>query len=79
MGALLGNLEGGGAPLLGTLKDMYRKAQETGIFLNRSPAGEPEGDPFSRDFERWMKVGSGNRASLSMGALSGEPGGWLLY
>jgi hypothetical protein len=76
--ALLGDLEGV-VPLLGTLKDMYRKAQETVIFLSRSPAGEPEGDQFSRDFERWMKVGSGNRASLSMAAFSGEPGGWLLY
>jgi len=40
MGALLGE-PGGGAPLLRTLKDMSRKALETGISLHRGPTGEP--------------------------------------
>ena len=35
--------------------------------------GNLEGGSFTRDFERWMKEGSGNRASLFMGALLGEP------
>jgi hypothetical protein len=30
-----------GVPLLRTLKDVQRKALETGISLNMSPAGEP--------------------------------------
>jgi len=30
-----------GAPLLGTLKDMQRKALETGISLHRGPTREP--------------------------------------
>jgi hypothetical protein len=38
--ALLGE-PGGGAHLLGTRKDMGRRAQETGITLCGSPAGEP--------------------------------------
>jgi hypothetical protein len=43
MGALQGK-PGGGAPVLGTLKDMYRKALEMGIFLHRGPTGDHEGD-----------------------------------
>jgi hypothetical protein len=31
--------------------------------------------PANGDFERQMKKSSGNRASLYMGALRGEPGG----
>ena len=34
-----------GAPLLATLKDMYRKTLATGIFLHRGPAGDHGGDP----------------------------------
>jgi len=30
-----------GAPLPGTLEDVYRKALETGISLHRGPTGEP--------------------------------------
>jgi len=38
--------------------------------------GEPgRGGSFTRDYERWMKEGSGYGASLSVGALWGEPGG----
>ena len=36
-------------------------------------------DLFTGNSERELQRGSGNRASLSMGALLGEPGGWLLY
>ena len=34
------------------------------------------GSPFTGNSVRGLKVGSGNRASLSMGALLGEPVGW---
>ena len=37
--------------------------------------GNLEGGSFTRYFERWMKEGSGNGASLSVGALWGEPRG----
>ena len=43
MGALRRNL-GGGARVLGTLKDMYRKALEMGVFLHKGPIGDHEGD-----------------------------------
>ena len=58
-----------GAPLLGTLKDMLRKALETGISLHRGPVGQPQVGSFTKDFEKWMKEGSGNGVSLSVGAL----------
>ena len=32
---------GGRAPLLGTLKDIYRKDLETGVFLHRGPTEGP--------------------------------------
>jgi len=45
-------------------------ALEKGIFLHRGPAVEPgRGGLIYRDFERWMKEGFGNGASLSVGAL----------
>jgi len=37
------------------------------------------GDPFPGNFERYLKEGSGNGASLPAGALLGELGGGLLY
>jgi len=50
------------------------KAPETGIFL---PSGTVKyhGGPFTRNSERYLKGGFGNGASLSIGALLGEPGG----
>jgi len=36
----MGNLEEG-APLLGTLEGVYRKALEMGLSLYRGPVGEP--------------------------------------
>jgi hypothetical protein len=36
--------------------------------------GNLEGGFFTRDFERQVKEGSGDGASLSVGALRGEPG-----
>ena len=42
---------------------------ETGIALHRHPTGEPGRRFITRDFERWMKEGSGNGASLSVAAL----------
>jgi len=33
-----------------------------------------EGGFFTRAFERYVKEGPGNRPSLAMGALPGEPG-----
>jgi len=37
-----------------------------GLSLHRSPTGEPGGRLITRDFEIWMKEGSGNRGSLSL-------------
>jgi hypothetical protein len=47
-----------------------------GISLHR---GTRRGGFSPRVFERRVKEDSGNEASLSMGALRGEPGGGLLY
>jgi len=44
-----------------------------------APLRNLEGGLFTRDFEKWVKEVSGNRASVCMGALLGEPGGGLLY
>jgi hypothetical protein len=47
----------------------------TGISLRGGPIGGTWiGDFFTSDFERQVKEGSGDRASLSVGALRGEPG-----
>jgi hypothetical protein len=62
VGALRGK-PGGRAPLLGTLKNLSRKALGTGISLHRGPVAEP-----GVGFERRME-GSGSGAFLSMGAL----------
>jgi hypothetical protein len=51
-----------------------------GISLHGGPVGGTRiGDFFTGEFERQVKEGSGGRASLSMEALRGGPGGWLLY
>jgi hypothetical protein len=42
----------GRAPLLGTLKDMLRKALDMGISLHRGPIGEAGGDSLARNFEK---------------------------
>jgi len=42
----------GRAPLLGTLEDMSRKAQDTGISFHRGPVGEPGGDSLAGTLER---------------------------
>jgi len=54
--------------LLGTLRDMQKKALETGSSLHRGPLGNLKGAHFTRELERQME-GSGDRMSLSMGAL----------
>ena len=46
-----------------------------GISLLGGSVGQLGVGSFTRDFERWMKVGSGNEASLSVGALRRELGG----
>jgi len=46
-----------------------------GISLHRATIGQPGVGSFTRDFKRWIKDGSRNEASLSVGALWGEPGG----
>jgi hypothetical protein len=52
----------------------------TGISLLGDPVGGTwREDFFTRDFERQVKKGSGDRASLSVGAVRGEHGGGLLY
>ena len=44
--------------------------------VHRGPVGtHGRGVLFTRNSERQMKLGTGNRAVLSMGALSDEPGG----
>jgi len=44
------------------------------VSLHRGTVGgNMEGGCFAGDFERQVKEGSGNGASLSMGALLGEP------
>ena len=40
------------APLLGTLKDMYRLALETGVFLHRGPVGYHGGDVLYRGLQK---------------------------
>jgi hypothetical protein len=45
------NLKGVGAPLLGTLEDVKRKATGTGISLH-SPLRNLEGGSYTGDFER---------------------------
>jgi hypothetical protein len=58
---------------------MLKKALRMGISCHRSPAGELRaGGSFTRDYERCLKEGSGNRATME--ALQGEPaGGGLFY
>ena len=50
--AQCGGPRGGGAPLLGTLEDMFTKALNTGISLHRGPVGDREGDSLAGTFER---------------------------
>ena len=51
---------------IGTPGDMLKKALKMGISLHRSPAGElGAGGSFTRDYERCLKEGSGNGASLN--------------
>jgi hypothetical protein len=45
------------------------------LYFHRGPVGQPGVSSFTRDFDRWMKEGCGNGASLSVGALLGEPAG----
>jgi len=46
---------------------------ETGVCLHRGLFGEPgERDPFTGNFEKWLKEGSGNGAFLSVGSSLGE-------
>jgi len=72
IGTLLGNRRGASLP--GTL----RESSGDGC-LHRGLLGNVEGSPFTRNFKRWLK-GSGKRASLSAGALLGEPrGGWAPF
>ena len=40
------------APLLGSLKDMLRKALDKGNSLHRGPIGEPGGDSLAGTLER---------------------------
>jgi len=55
MWALRGEI-GGNVPLLGTLKDMWRRDLEAGVFLHRVPVGElGRGSCFTGDFERQQK------------------------
>jgi len=60
-----------GAPLGSqglVLRGLEQQALQTGISLHRGPV-ENHGVPFTGISERELKEGSGNGASLSMGAL----------
>ena len=71
-------LEGGS--FIGDPEGYAERALETGIPLHRGPAGEPERESFTKDFERWMKGALGmehlSRRELCEGNLEG---GGLLY
>jgi hypothetical protein len=54
---------------LGTLRYMKKKVPLTGISLHRGLVEELERVSFAMDFDRRTKDGSGNRTSLSTGAL----------
>jgi hypothetical protein len=57
-----------GAPLLGTWKDMQKKAMVAGISLHGGSVWETwRGNFFTGDFQRQVKEGSGNGASFCMG------------
>jgi hypothetical protein len=56
------------------------RALETGISFHRgSVLGNLEEGSSTGDFKMWAEGGSGNGASLSMGALFREPGGDSFY
>jgi hypothetical protein len=61
------------------LPEVYvlKKALEKDISLHGGPVKNLRGGGvlFTGNSERFLKEGSGNRASLPMGALLGEPGG----
>jgi hypothetical protein len=50
---------------------LWRRAS---LFIG-DPLGNLEGGSFTWDFERWIKEGSGNGTSLSVGALRGVVAG----
>jgi len=62
----------------GAPRDVKMKALETDISLLTGPGGEPRRGSLTAVSDRQMREGSGNRASVSMGALRGEPGGRAL-
>jgi hypothetical protein len=84
-----GSVEGasgrGRASSLGTLEDMVGKSPNTDISLYRGPvitegkvvAGE--GGSYTSDFEKWMKEGSRNGASLCEGFHEGNLEAGLLF
>ena len=80
---------GGGVPSLGTVEDMLRKSPDTdislSIYIYRGPF-ITEGNMVSGgavsctgDFERWMKGGFRNGASLWEGFHEGDLEEGLLY
>jgi hypothetical protein len=74
----------GGAPSLGTLEDMLRKAPDTDISLHRGPFTtvgnlEFEWCSYTRDLERLMKEGSRNSAFLCKGFHEEDLEGGRLY
>ena len=69
VGAPLGSLEGGSST-----GDLWRLWRWVTLSIG-APLGNPDGGSYTGKFERWMKEGSRDGASLSEGALWGEPGG----
>jgi hypothetical protein len=64
-----------GGTFTGDFERYVKKALVARIFLHGGHVGGTwRGNFFTGDFERQVKEGSGDGASLSVGALRGEPG-----
>jgi hypothetical protein len=70
MGALLGNLEGGGSFVRGP-EGYERKALGMGISPHGGSVGQPGVGLFARDFEIWLKGALGWNVSLCQWNLEG--------
>jgi len=53
------------------------KALETVVSFRRDPAGNPDGGSLTAVSEGQMRECSGNRESVSTGALRGKCAGWV--
>jgi hypothetical protein len=67
--------EPGGGSFTGDSERYVKEGPGDGLLSIGAPLGDLEGGFFTGDFERQIKEGFGNGASLSVGAVRGEPGG----